>query len=362
MTVTQEQILKALAQVNDPDLHQDIVSLGFVKNVKVENGAVALTIELTTPACPVRDQMKEQAAQVVRALPGVTQVVIAMTSQVRASIPSQTRGSALIPTIKNVVAVASGKGGVGKSTVSANLALALAKTGAKVGLMDADVYGPSIPTILGITTAPELTPERRIIPVERHSLKVISMAFFMKPEEAVIWRGPMLHKTVEQFLGSVEWGSLDYLIVDLPPGTGDVQLSLCQLIPLTGAVIVSTPQDVALNVAQKAIAMFKKLNAPILGIIENMSAYVCPHCGKRDEIFGSGGARQIAERLGISFLGEIPLATTIRETSDAGTPIVLADPNAPAARAFTTLAEQLAAQVSIRAMQGELAQPVKVTF
>ena len=357
--LTQDDILKALAQVQDPDLHRDIVSLGFIKNLKVTDGNVSLTLELTTPACPVRDQMKEQAAQYVRALPGVKQVNIVMTSQVRTSIPSQTRGSALIPTIKNVVPVASGKGGVGKSTVSANLALALAKTGAKVGLMDADVYGPSIPTILGITAGPEMTPERRIIPVEQHGLKVMSMAFFMKPEEAVIWRGPMLHKTVEQFLGSVEWGNLDYLIVDLPPGTGDVQLSLCQIIPLTGAAIVSTPQEVALNVAQKAIAMFKKLNAPLLGIIENMSYHVCPQCGTRDDIFGSGGAKATAERMGIPFLGAIPLDTKIRETSDAGTPIVLSDPGSPVAKAFTTVAENLAAQVSIRAMQSE---QVKVTF
>jgi ATP-binding protein involved in chromosome partitioning len=228
--------------------------------------------------------------------------------------------------------------------------------------MDADVYGPSIPTILGITTGPEMTEDRRIMPVTQDGLKVISMAFFMKPEEAVIWRGPMLHKTMEQFLGGVEWGELDYLIVDLPPTTGDVPLSLCQLIPITGGVIVSTPQDVALNVAQKAIAMFKKLNAPILGIIENMSYYVCPHCGKREDIFGSGGARKTAERLGIPFLGEIPLATTIRETSDAGKPIVLSGPNSTVAKAFTTVAENLAAQVSIRAMQSELTPKIKVTF
>ena len=293
----------------------------------------------------------------------------------------------LIPTIKHVVAVASGKGGVGKSTVSANLALALSKRGARVGLMDADVYGPSIPGILGVTSGPEVTPQRRIIPplvrvpsgpapsgaaspsakatsggiipVQQDGLAVISMAFFMKPEEAVIWRGPMLHKTVEQFLGTVEWGDLDYLIVDLPPGTGDVQLSLCQLIPITGAVIVSTPQDVALNIAQKAIAMFKKLNTLILGIIENMSGYVCPHCGTRDDVFGSGGARKTAERLGLPFLGEIPLATVIRETSDAGTPIVLSQPGSPSAKAFAAAAEALAAQVSVRARQRE---GVKVTF
>ncbi|MBI3088366.1 MAG: Mrp/NBP35 family ATP-binding protein [Candidatus Omnitrophica bacterium] len=359
MTITHAHILQALAQVHDPDLHQDIVSLGFVKRLAIDGGRVSFAIELTTPACPVRDQMKAQAMQAVRALPGVTQVDVTMTSQVRPSRSAQSRGTSLIPTIKNVVAVASGKGGVGKSTVSANLALALAGTGARVGLMDADVYGPSIPIIVGVGTEPQITAERRIIPVEHDGLKIISMGFFMKAADAVIWRGPMLHKTVEQFLGGVEWGELDYLLVDLPPGTGDVQLSLCQLIPLTGAVIVSTPQDVALNVAQKAIAMFKKLNTPVLGVIENMSAYTCPHCGKREDIFGTGGARKSAERMGLPFLGEIPLATVIRETSDAGRPIVLSAPDSPAAKAFIAAAEQLAAQVSIRAMQGE---PVKVTF
>ena len=360
MAFTEEQILNALRSIQDPDLRRDIVSLGFIKHVTIDKGRVAFQIELTTPACPVRDQMREQARQAVMAIPGVSSVEIGMTSQVRSSV-SLPQGM-ISPAIKNIVPIASGKGGVGKSTVSANLALALVKFGARVGLMDADVYGPSIPTLLGITSQPQIDEQNRMTPVEQHGLKVISMAFFMKPEEAVIWRGPMLHKTVQQFLGGVEWGELDYLIVDLPPGTGDVQLSLCQTIPITGAVIVSTPQDVALNVAQKAIAMFKKLNAPVLGIIENMSAYVCPHCGTRDEIFGTGGARKIAERLQIPFLGEIPLATPIRIASDRGRPIVLTEPNAPAAQAFVKAAEALAAQVSIRAMQGELAAGVKVTF
>ena len=361
MAVTIDQVLDALKVVQDPDLHRDLVALGFIKDVTVNDGHVTFTIELTTPACPVRDQMKDQARAVVRAIPDVKQVDITMTSRVRASIPVQSAGR-LIPTIKNVVPVASGKGGVGKSTVSANLALALANSGARVGVMDTDVYGPSIPTILGVKAVPEVDEHRRMIPVEQDRLKVMSMGFFMKPGEAAVWRGPMLHKTVEQFLGGVQWGELDYLIIDLPPTTGDVPLTLCQMIPITGAVIVSTPQDVALNIAQKAIAMFKKLKCPILGIIENMSYYVCPHCGRRDEIFGNGGARQIAEQLGIPFLGEIPLTTQIRETSDAGTPIVLSDPDSPAAKAFTAVAEHLAAQVSIRGMQGELTQQVKITF
>ena len=360
MAVTSDQILNALKSVQDPDLKRDLVSLGFIKNVAVNGGRVSFAIELTTPACPVRELMKEQAEQAVKAIPGVSQVDVTMTSQVRSSV--STPQGMLAPHIKNIIPVASGKGGVGKSTVSANLALALAKSGARVGLMDADVYGPSIPTLLGVTAQPEVDEKNRITPIEQYGLKVISMGFFMKPEEAVIWRGPMLHKTVQQFLGGVFWGELDYLIIDLPPGTGDVQLSLCQSIPVTGAVIVSTPQDVALNVAQKAIVMFKKLNVPVLGLIENMSYYVCPHCGKRDDIFGSGGARKIAEQLQLPFLGEIPLATPIRTSSDAGKPILLSDPGSKAAKAFVHAAENLAAQVSIRAMQGELSPQVKVTF
>ncbi len=360
MKLTQAQILETLKVVQDPDLKRDLVSLGFIKDVVIDGGRVAFKIELTTPACPVRHLMKEEAEQAVRKLPGVTHVDVTLTSQVRSSVT--TPQGMLAPAIKNIIPVASGKGGVGKSTVSANLALALSRSGARVGLMDADVYGPSIPILLGITGQPEVDEKNRITPIEQYGLKVISMGFFMKPEEAVVWRGPMLHKTVQQFLGGVFWGELDYLIVDLPPGTGDVQLSLCQSIPITGAVIVSTPQDVALNVAQKAIVMFKKLNAPILGIIENMSGYVCSHCGQRDEIFGMGGARRIAERLAIPFLGEIPLATPIRTASDAGKPIILSDPNSSVAKAFINAAEHLAAQVSIKAMQGELHPQIKVTF
>ena len=362
MPVTTEQILNALRSVQDPDLKRDIVSLGFIKGLTVEGGRVAFTIELTTPACPVRDLLKDQAREAVQAISGVSQVDVTMSAQVRSSMGAAQAGGLLPPTVKHVIAVASGKGGVGKSTVTANLALALAASGSRVGVMDADVYGPSIPTILGVTGEPEVDEKNRITPLEQHGIKVMSMGFFMKPEDAVVWRGPMLHKTVQQFLGGVLWGDIDYLLVDLPPGTGDVQLSLCQSIPLTGAVIVSTPQDVALNVAQKAIVMFKKLNAPILGIIENMSHYVCPHCGTRDDIFGTGGARAIAERLQLPFLGEIPLSTVVRASADAGRPIVLSDPGSPAAKAFTAAAEQLAAQVSIRAMAGADVPQIKVSF
>jgi ATP-binding protein involved in chromosome partitioning len=364
MAITADQVLNSLRSVQDPDLKQDLVSLGFIKNLQLgPGGRVAFAIELTTPACPVRDLMKAEAERAVKSIPGVTGVEIAMTSQVRPSVrPQAASGASLIPTIKHVIPIASGKGGVGKSTVTANLAHALRRDGAAVGIMDADVYGPSIPTIMGVGQAPEVDEQNRITPVEQDGIKVISMGFFMRPDEAVVWRGPMLHKTVQQFLGGVIWGDLDYLLVDLPPGTGDVQLSLCQSIPITGAVIVSTPQDVALNVAQKAITMFRKLNAPVLGIIENMSHFECSQCHHTEEIFGSGGARRIAESLKIPLLGQIPLVTAVRAGSDAGHPIVATDPGSPAGQAFIKAAQQMAAQVSILTMRGELHAPVKVTF
>ena len=262
--------------------------------------------------------------------------------------------------IRYVIPIASGKGGVGKSTVTANLALAMAREGARVGVMDADVYGPSIPTILGVRSLPEMDEDDKIRPVEQDGLKIISMGFFMAPEQAVVWRGPMLHKTMQQFLNGVIWGELDYLLVDLPPGTGDIQLSLCQSIPIAGAVIVSTPQDVALNVAQKAVAMFRSLNAPILGVIENMSDYVCPHCGVHDEVFGAGGAATMAERLGVAFLGAIPLTTVIRRASDAGSPVVVSAPDSAPARAFFAVAERITSLVSARP-EGASARP-EVTF
>ncbi|MFB3068239.1 MAG: Mrp/NBP35 family ATP-binding protein, partial [Acidobacteriota bacterium] len=278
------KILEALKSIKDPDLGRDIVSLGFVKDVKLCGGAAAVTIELTTPACPVKDQMREEAKQAILALDGIEEVNVEMTARVR---PSSSERQGLLSGVKNIVPVASGKGGVGKSTVSANLAVALAQTGAQVGLMDADVYGPSIPTMMGISEKPVSGPNQQIMPITQYDLKIISMGFFLPQEKAVIWRGPMLDKMITQFLGGVQWGVLDYLIIDLPPGTGDIQLSLCQKVPLTGAVIVSTPQDVALNVAEKAISMFDQLNTPVLGIVENMSHYICSHCGHRDEVFGT---------------------------------------------------------------------------
>ncbi len=356
--VTEQAVLEALSAVIDPDLNRDIVSLGFVKKLEIAGGAVSFDLELTTPACPVKDHFKQQAEELVGALTGVESVTATLTAQVRGQAPQQGQ---LLPGVKHIVPVASGKGGVGKSTVSANLAIALAATGARVGLMDADIYGPSIPAIMGITEPPVLT-DGRITPVERHGVKVISMGFFIEEKQAVVWRGPMLAKALDEFMSNVDWGELDYMIIDLPPGTGDVQLSLCQKLALTGAVVVSTPQDVALKVAQKAISLFEMLKTPVLGVVENMSYYVCGHCGEKDNIFGNGGARTAAEELGLPFLGELPLATAIRKSCDAGEPSVASEPDGDHGQAFRAVAEQVAAQISIRSHSGELGKSIKMSF
>ena len=342
--LTEQAVLGALATIQDPDLHRDIVSLGFIKGLKIEGGKVAFSIELTTPACPVRQQMEEGARRAVSALPGVQEVAVTMTARVTTSRTSQ---SDYLPGVRNTVAVASGKGGVGKSTVAANLAVALMRSGARVGLLDTDVYGPCIPTLMGASGELTHGTNGKVIPPILHGVKIMSMGFFLPRNDAVIWRGPMLHKMIQEFLGRVEWGELDYLVMDLPPGTGDIQLSLCQSVPLTGAVIVSTPQDMALQVASKAVLMFNKLKVPILGIVENMSYHACTHCGQRDDIFGHGGAREASLQTGLPFLGEIPLDSGIRIKSDAGSPVALEGPEVPVAAAFHEVAAKLAAQISI---------------
>jgi len=337
--ISPQDVLNALRTVMDPDLGRDIVTLGFVKELEVGDNRVSFTLQLTTPACPVREQLLAQARAAVAEL-GVADVQVHLA----APAPARATGHSLIPQVRNTVAVASGKGGVGKSTVAANLAVALHLSGAKVGLMDTDVYGPSAPILMGGSDPPYVV-EGKIEPPVEYGVKIISMAYFMAKDEAVIWRGPMLHKTIQQFLGDVRWGELDYLIMDLPPGTGDIQLSISQTIPLTGAVIVSTPQDLALSVASKAIAMFQKLNVPILGIIENMSYYRCPQCGHREEIFGHGGAQEAAKKLNFAFLGEIPLDPSIRVQSDSGKPVAL-DDSTVYGKAFREVAGALAAQIS----------------
>jgi ATP-binding protein involved in chromosome partitioning len=347
MSLTEAQVLDALRVVQDPDLRRDLVSLGMIEELRIDGSRVSFTVSLTTPACPVKDDLERQAREAVAALPGVSQVEVTMTSRVRGR-PSPWADKRDIPGVAHVVAVGSGKGGVGKSTVSVNLAVALALDGARVGLMDADIYGPNLPLMMGVRETP-YQKDGKILPLEAHGLKVMSMGFLVDPETPVIWRGPMLHGVMQNFTRDVDWGELDYLIIDLPPGTGDVQLSLAQQVPLAGAVVVATPQQVALDDAIKAIAMFQKLEVPILGIVENMSYFVCPTCSERHEIFAHGGARTKAAELGVPFLGEIPLHSAVRAGGDDGAPVVLSAPAGLEAAAFRAAARQLAARLSIQA-------------
>lgn len=347
--MTSDEILSVLKNIKDPDLHRDIVSLGFVKRVDVGERSVEVEIQLTTPSCPVRDEMKTQAVDEIRKLGYSGTVNVSMTSQV-VSHANQIREQ-ILPGVKNTIAVASGKGGVGKSTVAVNLAAALAKDGARVGIVDADVYGPSVPMMLGVTEKPqtEKIDDKRfkIFPVEKFGIKMMSMGFLVDTETPMIWRGPMASGAVKQFLTDVVWEDLDYMIFDLPPGTGDVQLTLVQTIPLTGAVIVTTPQDVSLADVRRGVRMFQKVNVPILGVIENMSYFVCSHCGQREEIFSNGGGRKTASNFGVPFLGEIPIYTPIRIGGDTGRPIVFMEPESEQAQIIQSVARQLAAQVSI---------------
>src|SRR5256886_1777724 len=303
VSTREQEVLDALRVVRDPDLHRDIVSLGFVQNMQIEpNGAVAFNVNLTTPACPVKDDLRDQARMAVANLPWVTDVQVKMTA-VTAVARGQGTSTPLIPRVKNVVAVASGKGGVGKSTTSVNLAVALSQTGARVGLMDADIYGPNVPLMMGIKTKPDVRGAQGAIePVVRFGIKLVSIGFFLDENKPVIWRGPMVHGAIQQFLRDFDWGDLDYLVVDLPPGTGDASLSLSQLIPLSGVVIVTTPQDVALQDVAKGMAMFKRLEVPVLGVVENMSYFICPGCQDRHEIFGKAGGERIAKRFKVPFL------------------------------------------------------------
>jgi ATP-binding protein involved in chromosome partitioning len=361
MPVSKEDVLQALSVVKDPDLGRDLVTLGMIEDVKIDpDGNVGFTIVLTTPACPVKDQLKQQSETVVSALPGVRSAVAEVTSRVRTGTMTQREG---IPGVRNIIAVGSGKGGVGKSTVAVNLALALAGEGARVGLLDADVYGPNVPLMMGASGGPRQGVDNKILPVESYGIKLISMGFFIDADSPVIWRGPMLTKLLTQFMYDVSWGELDYLVMDMPPGTGDVQLTTAQSVPLTGAVMVSTPQDVALMDVGKALMMFKKLNVPILGLVENMSTFVCPHCSHPTDLFGHGGAQSAAARYGVPFLGEIPLHLRIREGGDSGRPVVAEAAGTPEAQAFLQVARNLAAQVSVVAYkQQEVKKGAPVAF
>ena len=341
-SVTREHVLHALESVQDPELRRDLVSLGMVENVEIRGSTVSFTISLTTPACPLRSQIEQDARAAVLALPGIESVEINWSSHV----PTGVRQKAAIPGIKNVIAVGSGKGGVGKSTVSVGIAISLAATGAKVGLLDADIWGPNIPQMMGVQVPPSQNGQK-IVPGLSYGVKMISMGFFVTADQAVIWRGPMVGKMVTQLLTDVEWGELDYLIVDLPPGTGDASLSLAQAIPLAGLVVVTTPQDVALADAAKAIGMFEHMDVPILGVVENMSYFFCPHCHERTDIFGHGGAQKLADDNGVPLLGEIPLDPAVRAGGDAGQPVMVQDPMSPIAAAFREIAGLMAARVSV---------------
>jgi ATP-binding protein involved in chromosome partitioning len=350
--ITEQSVLDALRRVQDPDLHKDIVTLGFVKDLKIEGGDVSFRIVLTTPACPVREQLQQQAEEVVRALPGVSSVRVTMDAVV-----PQGRGlgeKVTVPGVRNIIAVSSGKGGVGKSTVAVNLAVSLARDGARVGLMDADVYGPNVPLMLGASRVRPEIAGNKLVPVEAHGVRLMSMALLKPGDEPMILRGPILHGLVKQFLQDVLWGELDYLIVDMPPGTGDVQLSLAQLVPVQGAVLVTTPQDVAVADVRRALRMFETVAVPVLGIVENMSYFVAPDTGARYNIFGEGGGRKLAETYGVPFLGAVPLGIEVREGGDSGVPVVVSQPDSVQAEAFRHVAEEVARQVSIEAMKPEL--------
>ena len=375
-STTPTQILDALRQVQDPDLHQDIVSLGFVKKHEIAHGVVSVTINLTTPACPVKDEMKAQAERLLRALPDVREVKVEMTA-----VNPQQDGPprVLAPDVRHIIAVSSGKGGVGKSTVAVNLAVALAQTGATVGLLDCDIYGPDVPMMMGISGSPEQD-GRKLIPKVRHGVKTMSIGYLLEDERPVIWRGPMVHKLIEQFLGDVAWGALDYLIVDMPPGTGDAQLSLAQIVPLSGAVLVTTPQAVSTFDVGKAIAMFKQVNVEILGIVENMSGFVVhgaleggaagakvvldvgngPQTVTTTEggkfqgvfnLFGVGGAEMLSAKHGFPLLGKVPLNPSVRVGGDAGDPVTVADPRSPLSLAFREIAGRVAQRAAIKSMR-----------
>ncbi len=347
---TEQEILEALRQVEDPDLHRDIVSLGFVQNVDVQDGRVVLRIVLTTPACPVRDQMKTQAEEILLGLPGVREVDVTMDAEVRSGGPV---GNARpVDGVRQIIAVASNKGGVGKSTVAVNLAVALAKRGARVGLLDADVTGPNVPIMMGLEAGFMAEGERGLVTVDKYGVQVVSLGFVLPRLSPVVWRGPMVGTAVRQLLHDIRWGELDYLLIDLPPGTSDASMSMVQEAPISGVVIVSTPADVAWEDAGKAVAMFDKLNVPVFGVIENMSYFLCPHCNDRSDIFGHGGARQAAQDLGLEFLGELPLDIQTRKGGDVGQPIVATAPDSPTAQTFVAIAERVAAHCSVLHFQG----------
>lgn len=347
--VTQEQVLAALSRVQDPELGRDLVSLGMIRDVEIEDGVVRFTIVLTTPACPLRQQIENDALRAVQAIPGVERVEVKSA----ADVPVDRRLSGRIQVgVRNALAVGSGKGGVGKTTIAVNLAASLARQGARVGLMDADLYGPNVPIMMGVPQAqPRATREGKIEPITAHGVRLMSIGFLVEPDRPVVWRGPMLHSAIRQFLSDVDWGELDYLVIDLPPGTGDVQITLSQALPLTGALVVTTPQAVAAADVIKAVAMFQlpDVGVPVLGVVENMSGFVAPDTGVRYDIFGTGGGQEIAKRMGIPYLGAVPIDPEVRRSGDEGVPVVISRPDSAAGRALTEIAQRLAAAISVQA-------------
>jgi ATP-binding protein involved in chromosome partitioning len=354
--VTNEAVLAALRNVMEPELNKDLVSLNMIRDVIVENGQVKFSIVLTTPACPLKSTIENEARKAVMSLPGVERVEI----KIEADVPSdgRSRGLMQLP-IRNAVAIASGKGGVGKSTVAVNVAVCLAEAGACVGLLDADIYGPNIPTMMGVDKLPPPTKEKWI-PAEAYGVKVMSIGFLVRPDQPLIWRGPMLHTAIRQFLSDVEWGELDYLIVDLPPGTGDAALSLTQSLPLSGGVIVTLPQQVSLDDARRGMEMFRQLNVHILGVVENMSYLELPD-GSRMDIFGTGGGEKLAQQGGVPFLGMVPMDVSVRIGGDNGRPVIKQAPDSPAAKALRQITQQIAARVSIAALEKQTAVPINIS-
>jgi ATP-binding protein involved in chromosome partitioning len=356
--VTPAHVLQVLSAIQDPDLHRDIVSLGFVTEdgVRIDGDSVAVRIVLTTPACPVRDEMKSQAEDILRALPGVQSVEVTMDATVRST--GIGRGPRIVEGVRNIIAVASNKGGVGKSTVAVNLALALKNFGARVGLLDADLTGPNVPTMLGLSAG--FQAESGLAIVERYGIHAASLGFVLKRGLPVVWRGPMIGTGIRQLMHDLPWGQdgeLDYLVLDLPPGTSDASMSAAQEAPIAGAVIVTTPNAVSVEDATKAVTMFEKLGVPVFGLIENMSYFICPHCGERTDIFGTGAAEAMADELGIDYLGAIPLHPDVRQGADTGIPIVEADPSSPLAQPFTEIAQKVAAKTSMQHFFAENAAP-----
>jgi ATP-binding protein involved in chromosome partitioning len=361
--VTEQAVLQVLSTVQDPEIHRDLVSLNMIRDLRVEGANVSFEVVLTTPACPLKTQIERECRAALASIPGIGAINIRMGAKVAAARPAA--GPAGIPGVKNTIAVASGKGGVGKSTVSVNLAVALAETGAKVGLLDADVYGPSIPLMMGIHRMPEMDAEERILPLEAHGVKLMSLGFVLPNSSTpVIWRGPMIAKTLNQFLRQVAWGELDYMVLDLPPGTGDAQLTLCQTLAMSGVAIVMTPQDVAMTIASRVLVMFRNMKVPILGIVENMSTFICPTCHHETPIFSQGGGRKASEQLDVPFLGEIPLDGELCEGGDDGRPILLRNPKSPVAEVFRRVAYNLAGRVSVEAVKSQegFGPPLSVTM